>query len=259
MNAAVKPFLELRAVTTGYGDVPVVKNASMTFMKGDITAVIGSNGAGKSTAIKAAGGLLPVWKGAVFIDGVDVTHEAPHKRLARGVAYVPQGRIVLPEMTVRENLDIGAYILGGDRKRIEAAIERLVATFPVIGARMRQLAGTMSGGEQQMLAIARALMTSPTAIILDEPSLGLSPKFVNIVFEKLTELAQGGLTIIMVEQKASRALTIADSGYVMHTGQVVYSGDAKGLLDNPNVQRLFLGEVPEEIEARLAAEETESA
>ena len=259
MNDAAKPFLELRAVTTGYGDVPVVKNASMSFMKGDITAVIGSNGAGKSTAIKAAGGLLPVWKGAVFIDDVDVTHEAPHKRLARGVAYVPQGRIVLPEMTVRENLDIGAYILGGDRKRIEAAIERLVATFPVIGARMRQLAGTMSGGEQQMLAIARALMTNPTAIILDEPSLGLSPKFVNIVFEKLTELAAGGLTIIMVEQKASRALAIADSGYVMHTGQVVYSGGAKGLLDNPNVQRLFLGEVPEEIEARLAAEEAASA
>jgi branched-chain amino acid transport system ATP-binding protein len=235
-----------------------VKNASMTFAKGDITAVIGSNGAGKSTAIKAAGGLLPVWKGNVFIDGADVTHEAPHKRLARGVAYVPQGRIVLPEMTVRENLDIGAYILGGDRKRIEAAIERLVATFPVIGERMRQLAGTLSGGEQQMLAIARALMTGPAALILDEPSLGLSPKFVNIVFEKLTELAQGGLTIIMVEQKASRALAIADSGYVMHTGQVVYAGEAKSLLDNPNVQRLFLGEVPEEIEARLAAEETEN-
>ena len=259
MSAAAKPFLELRSVTTGYGDVPVVRNASMSFVKGDITAIIGSNGAGKSTAIKAAGGLLPIWKGAVFIDGTDVTHEAAHKRLARGVAYVPQGRIVLPEMTVRENLDIGAYILGGDRKRIEDAIERMVATFPVIGARMGQLAGTMSGGEQQMLAIARALMTSPTAIILDEPSLGLSPKFVNTVFEKLTELARGGLTVIMVEQKASRALAIADSGYVMHTGQVVYAGDAKSLLDNPDVQRLFLGEVPEEIEARLAAEDAEIA
>ncbi len=258
MNAAAKPFLELRAVTTGYGDVPVVRNASMAFARGGITAVIGSNGAGKSTAIKAAGGLLRIWMGNVFIDGADVTHEAPHKRLARGVAYVPQGRIVLPEMTVRENLDIGAYILGGDRQRIDAAMERMVSTFPVIGARMRQLAGTMSGGEQQMLAIARALMTSPAAIILDEPSLGLSPKFVNTVFEKLAELAKGGLTVIMVEQKASRALAIADSGYVMHTGQVVYSGDAKILLANPNVQRLFLGEVPEEIEARLAAEEADA-
>ena len=139
--------------------------------------------------------------------------------------------------------------------RIAAAMERMVATFPVIGERMNQLAGTMSGGEQQMLAIARALMTSPTAIILDEPSLGLSPKFVNTVFEKLIELAKGGLTVIMVEQKASRALAVADSGYVMHTGQVVYSGAAKSLLDNPNVQRLFLGEVPEEIEKLLAAED----
>jgi branched-chain amino acid transport system ATP-binding protein len=255
VKAGPKVFLELRSVTTGYGDVPVVRNASMTFARGAITAVIGSNGAGKSTAIKAAAGLLRVWKGSVVLDGTDVTTEPPHKRLARGVAYVPQGRIVLPEMTVRENLDIGAYILGGDRARIQAAIERMVATFPVIGERMHQLAGTMSGGEQQMLAIARALMANPTAIILDEPSLGLSPKFVNTVFEKLTELAAGGLTIIMVEQKASRALAIADSGYVMHTGQVVYSGEARSLLDNPNVQRLFLGEVPEEIDRLLAAED----
>ena len=246
-------FLELQGVTTGYGDVPVVRNASMTFARGAITAVIGSNGAGKSTALKAAAGLLRVWQGRVVIDGADVTHEAPHKRLARGVAYVPQGRIVLPEMTVRENLDIGAYILRGDKRAIDAAIERLVAIFPVIGARMGQLAGTLSGGEQQMLAIARALMTSPVAVILDEPSLGLAPKFVDTVFAKLTELASGGLTVVMVEQKASRALAIADSGYVMHTGQVVYSGEAKGLLDNPNVQRLFLGEVPEEIDRLLAA------
>ena len=255
MNAPSTAFLELQSVTTGYGDVPVVRNASMTFERGHITAVIGSNGAGKSTAIKAAAGLLRIWKGRVVIDGADVTHEAPHKRLGRGVAYVPQGRIVLPEMTVRENLDVGAYILGGDRVRIAAAMERMVATFPVIGERMNQLAGTMSGGEQQMLAIARALMTGPTAIILDEPSLGLSPKFVNTVFEKLVELARGGLTVIMVEQKASRALTVADSGYVMHTGQVVYSGAAKSLLGNPNVQRLFLGEVPEEIEKLLVAED----
>ena len=259
MSAAAKPFLELRSVTTGYGDVPAVRNASMAFARGDITAVIGSNGAGKSTAMKAAGGLLPIWKGAVFIEGDEVTREAAHKRLARGVAYVPQGRIVLPEMTVRENLDVGAYILGGDRARIEAAIERVVATFPVIGERMKQLAGTMSGGEQQMLAIARALMTSPTAIILDEPSLGLAPKFVNTVFEKLTQLAASGLTVIMVEQKASRALAVADSGYVMHTGQVVYSGAAKSLLENPNVQRLFLGEVPEEIDRLLAAEDAAHA
>ncbi|ANN79943.1 ABC transporter ATP-binding protein [Bordetella flabilis] len=253
MIAGTDIFLDMQAVTTGYGDVPVVRNASMAFARGGITAVIGSNGAGKSTAIKAAAGLLPVWKGRVLINGADVTAEAPHKRLGRGVAFVPQGRIVLPEMTVRENLDIGAYILGNDRARIDRALERVVATFPIIGERMRQLAGTMSGGEQQMLAIGRALMTDPTAVILDEPSLGLSPKFVNTVFDKLTELAAAGLTVIMVEQKASRALQIADSGYVMHTGQVVYSGPGRELLDNPNVQRLFLGEVPEEIDRLIAA------
>ena len=245
------PYLELRSVTTGYGDVAVVRRANMQFPAGGITAIIGSNGAGKSTAIKAAAGLLQVWEGQVLIDGVDVTHEAPHKRLASGVAFVPQGRIVLPEMTVRENLDIGSYILGDDRREIRQSIDRVVGVFPLLGQRMKQLAGTMSGGEQQMLAIARALMTNPVALILDEPSLGLSPKLVNLVFEKLAELARAGLSVIMVEQKASRALGIADHGYVMHTGQVVYSGSASSLLENPNVQQLFLGEVPEEVERLL--------
>ena len=244
--------MELKSVTTGYGDVAVVRNVDMSFSPKVITAVIGSNGAGKSTVINALAGLLPIWSGKVFINGEDVTIEEPHKRLSRGVAFVPQGRIVLPEMTVRENLDIGAYILGNKIQTIQAAIDRVVDMFPIIGQRMKQLAGTMSGGEQQMLAIARALMTQPSTIILDEPSLGLSPKFVTSVFEKLTELAQGGLTVIMVEQKASRALSIADFGYVMHTGKVAYKGEAHVLAENQNVQRLFLGDVPEEINQLLA-------
>jgi branched-chain amino acid transport system ATP-binding protein len=247
------PVLELRSVTTGYGDVPVVRNASMAFERGLITAVIGSNGAGKSTAIKAAAGLLRAWSGTVMLAGEDVTREAPHRRLRRGLAYVPQGRIVLPEMSVRENLELGAHILGGDRRRIEEAIGRLVAMFPVLGERMRQLAGTMSGGEQQMLAIARALVTSPSAIVLDEPSLGLSPKFVEIVFEKLVALREQGLTIVMVEQKASRALAVADRGYVMHTGRVAFEGKAAELLEDDNVRRIFLGEVPEGL--NLASED----
>jgi branched-chain amino acid transport system ATP-binding protein len=152
---------------------------------------------------------------------------------------------VLPEMSVRENLELGAHILGGDRRRIEEAIGRLVAMFPILGERMRQLAGTMSGGEQQMLAIARALVTSPSAMVLDEPSLGLSPKFVEIVFEKLVALREQGLTIVMVEQKASRALAVADRGYVMHTGRVAFEGKAAELLEDDNVRRIFLGEVPE--------------
>ena len=259
MRTTGSAYLELKDVTTGYGDVAVVRRATLRFERGGITAIIGSNGAGKSTVIKAAAGLLKVWSGTVAIEGVEVTSEAPHKRLSRGLAYVPQGRIVLPEMTVRENLDIGAYILGGKRSRIAEAMDRVVATFPVLGDRMQQMAGTMSGGEQQMLAIGRALMTSPTAIILDEPSLGLSPKFVDIVFEKLILLAEQGLTVIMVEQKASRALTIAQFGYVMHTGQVAYTGQAQTLLANENVQRLFLGEVPEELRHTLLDQEPENA
>jgi ABC-type branched-subunit amino acid transport system ATPase component len=247
MNTSNRVPLELTEVTTGYGDIAVVKNASMHFPERLITAIIGSNGAGKSTAIKAAAGLLPAWTGQVMAYGADITKEPAYKRVSRGIAYVPQGRIVVPEMTVRDNLEIGAHILKGDRSRIHAAIERVTRIFPILGQRMKQLAGTMSGGEQQMLAIGRALMTSPRTLILDEPSLGLSPKFVDIVFEKLQALRAEGLTIIMVEQKASRALTISDRGYVMHLGQVAYSGSAAELLNNDNVRRLFLGQVPEDV------------
>jgi branched-chain amino acid transport system ATP-binding protein len=169
---------------------------------------------------------------------------------------VPQGRVVVPEMTVRDNLEIGAHILRGDRARIDAATARVTQLFPVLQQRVSQLAGTMSGGEQQMLAIGRALMTSPRVIILDEPSLGLSPKFVEIVFEKLRALRDEGMTVVMVEQKASRALGVADRGYVMHLGKVVYSGAAGELAENDNVKRLFLGQVPEEVQ--LLAEEADA-
>jgi branched-chain amino acid transport system ATP-binding protein len=247
MDSGKPSPLEVRALTTGYGDVAVVRNAGMQFPAGLITTIIGSNGAGKSTVIKAAAGLLPAWEGSVWADGVDITRERAWRRVYRGIAYVPQGRVVVPEMTVRDNLEIGAHILKGDRGRIEAALQRVMQLFPVLRERLHQLAGTMSGGEQQMLAIARALMAGPRTIILDEPSLGLSPKFVEIVFEKLRALRDEGLTVVMVEQKASRALAVSDRGYVMHLGQVVYSGAAAELADNENVKRLFLGQVPEDV------------
>jgi ABC-type branched-subunit amino acid transport system ATPase component len=247
MSSAAFP-LEVRELTTGYGDVAVVRNATMRFPAGLITTIIGSNGAGKSTVIKAAAGLLRAWKGSVHAGGVDVTREPAWARVHRGIGFVPQGRVVVPEMTVRDNLEIGAHILKGDRAKIDAALARVMQLFPVLSQRLKQLAGTMSGGEQQMLAIARALMASPSTIILDEPSLGLSPKFVDIVFERLKALRDEGLTVVMVEQKASRALAVADQGYVMHLGQVVYSGAAPELAANENVKRLFLGQVPEEIQ-----------
>jgi ABC-type branched-subunit amino acid transport system ATPase component len=239
--------LELRNLTTGYGDIAVVRGASMVFRERLITTVIGSNGAGKSTVVKAAAGLLPAWQGSVHAAGEDLTRERAYKRVSRGIAYVPQGRIVVPEMSVRDNLEIGAHILGRDRVAIEAAFGRVLVLFPALVSRMKQLAGTMSGGEQQMLAIARALMTAPRVLMLDEPSLGLSPKFVDVVFEKLCALRDEGMTVVMVEQKASRALAIADHGYVMHLGRVAYEGVAADLLGNNDIKRLFLGEVPESL------------
>ena len=241
--------LELREVTSGYGDVAVIRGVSMDFPKGLITTVVGSNGAGKSTAIKAAAGLLRAWQGSIFVQGTEITREPADRRVYRGIAYVPQGRIVVPEMSVRDNLMIGAHILGRNRIAIETATERVLQLFPALKPRMKQQADTMSGGEQQMLAIGRALMTSPEIIMLDEPSLGLSPKLVDVVFEKLLSLRDAGMTVVMVEQKASHALGISDRGYVMHLGQVACQGGAKELLGNDDVKRLFLGEIPESMKS----------
>jgi branched-chain amino acid transport system ATP-binding protein len=241
------PLLELQGLSTGYGDMKIVDNVDMRFARGRMSAIIGSNGAGKSTVIKAAAGLLPAWRGRILVAGQDITHEPAFRRLGRGIAYVPQGRIVLPEMSVRENLELGGYLLGSDRKGLADSIERLCGLFPILKERMRQLAGNMSGGEQQMLAIARALVTSPTTVILDEPSLGLSPKYVDIVFEKLGELAASGLTIIIVEQKASKVLGVVDDGYVMHSGRIAFQGAAADLLADERVKRVFLGEAPDDL------------
>jgi branched-chain amino acid transport system ATP-binding protein len=243
------PPLELREVTSGYGDVAVIRGVSMSFPKGVITTIVGSNGAGKSTAIKVASGLLRAWKGNILVRGTDITREAADRRVRRGIAYVPQGRIVVPEMTVRDNIMIGAHILGNNRAAIDAAMERVLQLFPALKPRLKQQADTMSGGEQQMLAIGRALMTSPEIIMLDEPSLGLSPKFVDIVFDKLLALRGEGMTVVMVEQKASHALGISDRGYVMHLGQVACEGSGADLLANNDVKRLFLGEIPESMKA----------
>jgi ABC-type branched-subunit amino acid transport system ATPase component len=193
--------------------------------------------------------LLRAWHGSIFVQGTDITREPADRRVYRGIAYAPQGRIVVPEMSVRDNLMIGAHILGRNRIAIETATERVLQLFPALKPRMKQQADTMSGGEQQMLAIGRALMTSPEIIMLDEPSLGLSPKLVDVVFEKLLSLRDAGMTVVMVEQKASHALGISDRGYVMHLGQVACQGGAKELLGNDDVKRLFLGEIPESMKS----------
>jgi len=234
------PLLTADGLTAGYGTIDILHGLSLEVHAGEIVSIIGPNGAGKSTAFKTVVGFLRPREGTVTFNGEDVTGLRPDLVLRRGLAYVPQGRIVFPQMTVLENLEMGAYI-ERDRGRVAAALERVYALFPILGERRRQKAGTMSGGEQQMVAIARALMTSPRLILLDEPSLGLSPKFVTLIFDKLLEMKRGGFTLMVVEQNATRALAIADRGYVLELGKNRLEGPGQRLLVDPEVKRLYLG------------------
>jgi ABC-type branched-subunit amino acid transport system ATPase component len=202
--------------------------------------VIGPNGAGKSTTFKAVMGLVTRLGGEIAFDGRTLVGQRPDRILALGLAYVPQGRIVFSQMTVRENLEMGAY-LERDRAKLAAAMDYVFTLFPRLAERRRQLAGSMSGGEQQMLAMGRGLMMRPKMMLLDEPSLGLSPRLVDEVFEKIAEMARGGLTVMLVEQNAARALEIADRGYVLELGRNRFEGTGRDLLENLEVRRLYLG------------------
>jgi ABC-type branched-subunit amino acid transport system ATPase component len=234
------PLLSVEQITAGYGKVDILHGVSLGIRAGEIVSVIGPNGAGKSTAFKTIVGFLAPRGGRVVFDGAAIGGLRPDQVLRRGLAYVPQGRIVFPQMTVLENLEMGAYI-ERDARRMAGALERAFALFPILGERRRQKAGTMSGGEQQMVAIARALMTSPRLILLDEPSLGLSPKFVTLIFDKLVEMKRSGFTLMLVEQNAARALAIADRGYVLELGRNRFEGTGRALLEDPEVKRLYLG------------------
>ena len=237
---AEAPLLVADGLTAGYGRMDILHNVSLNVRPGELVAVIGPNGAGKSTAFKTMVGFLTPRSGRVVFNGAPITGLRPDLVLRRGLAYVPQGRIVFPQMTVLENLEMGAYI-ERDAQRVAAALARVFALFPILGERQRQKAGTMSGGEQQMVAIGRALMTSPRLILLDEPSLGLSPKFVTLIFDKLVEMKHAGFTLMVVEQNAARALAIADRGYVLELGRNRFEGPGRTLLDDPEVKRLYLG------------------
>jgi ABC-type branched-subunit amino acid transport system ATPase component len=234
------PLLVAEGLTAGYGRMDILHDVSLSVRPGELVSVIGPNGAGKSTAFKTIVGFLTPRTGRVVFDGAPITGLRPDLVLRRGLAYVPQGRIVFPQMTVLENLEMGAYI-ERDAARIAAALERVFALFPVLAERRRQKAGTMSGGEQQMVAIGRALMTAPRLIMLDEPSLGLSPKFVTLIFDKLLEMKHAGFTLMIVEQNAARALAVADRGYVLELGRNRFEGAGRTLLDDPEVKRLYLG------------------
>jgi ABC-type branched-subunit amino acid transport system ATPase component len=224
----------------GYGRIDILHGVSLSVGVGEIVSVIGPNGAGKSTAFKTIVGFLRLRSGHVVFNGEEITGLRPDLVLRRGLAYVPQGRLVFSEMTVLENLEMGAYIVG-DPERVTKALERVYELFPILSERRRQKAGTLSGGEQQMLAIGRALMTTPRLILLDEPSLGLSPKFVTLIFDKLVEMKRTGYTLMLVEQNAARALAIADRAYALELGRNRFEGPGTALLADPEVKRLYLG------------------
>ena len=233
-------LLRAESLTAGYGRLDILHDVSIDVGAGEIVALIGPNGAGKSTVLKTVVAFLRPRAGRVSFDGHDITGLRPDLVLRRGLAYVPQGRIVFPQMTVLENLEMGAYTVR-EPARIAAALQRVYALFPILAERRRQKAGTMSGGEQQMVAIGRALMTEPRLIALDEPSLGLSPKFVTLIFEKLVEMKRAGYTLLIVEQNAARALAVADRGYVLELGRNRFEGEGARLLADPEVKRLYLG------------------
>jgi ABC-type branched-subunit amino acid transport system ATPase component len=236
----IATILRVEAIVAGYGKMPILNEVTMVVAHGELVSVIGPNGAGKSTVFKTIVGFLRPTEGRVIFDGQEINGLRPDQVLRRGLAYVPQGRIVFPQMTVLENLEMGAYIQRSARA-IREALDRVYSIFPILAERRQQKAGTMSGGEQQMLAIARALMTRPKLVLLDEPSLGLAPKFVSLIFDKLVELKRAGFTLMVVEQNAARALAVADRAYALELGKNRFEGTGPGLLANPEVKRLYLG------------------
>ena len=235
----LEPLLSVRDLRVAYGGIQAVKGVSFDVMPGELVCLIGSNGAGKTTTMKAVTRLLP-YTGEVLYQGQPLSHLGPWDLVGQGLAMVPEGRGVFARMTVLENLQMGAY-QRDDTADIATDIERMYGLFPRLKERRSQLAGTLSGGEQQMLAMGRALMGRPRMLLLDEPSMGLSPLMVDRIFEVIQQVAAEGVTLLLVEQNASRALKLAQRGYVMESGQITLSGPASELLDDPKVQAAYLG------------------
>ena len=233
-------LLEVSEIHVHYGGIEALKGVSLSVEQGEVVTLIGSNGAGKSTTLRAITGLTTASSGSVVIDGEDVTRVPAHEIVDRGIALSPEGRHCFPRMTVRENLDLGAY-----RRRKDASVaedlERVFGLFPRLQEREKQKAGTMSGGEQQMLAMGRALMAKPKVLLLDEPSMGIAPILVQRIYETITEINRGGMTILLVEQNANYALDVSKRGYVLETGRVVLEGESGKLRTDPEVQRAYLG------------------
>ena len=233
-------MLEIKDLNVFYGAIHALKGISLTVEEGELVSLIGANGAGKTTTLHTISGLLPAASGSVTLDGKDLQKVAPNKIIGMGLAHVPEGRHVFARMTVEENLRMGAYIIR-DQKKISENLENVYSHFPRLKERSRQLAGTLSGGEQQMLATGRALMTNPRIVLMDEPSMGLSPLLVKEIFSIIQELHESGITILLVEQNAKMALAVADRAYVLETGCISMSGKASALAEDDRVRKAYLG------------------
>jgi len=232
--------LEVRGIASGYGAAQALWDVSLKLAKGEIVTIIGPNGAGKSTLVNVLAGLLPAWEGEVVLDGTDITSLASHRVCAAGIAVVPEGRQVFPRMTVLDNLEIGGYHRQARAHRDESYAQ-VCEIFPILAERSDQLAGSLSGGEQQMLAIGRALMARPQVLLLDEPSLGLAPVIVESIFEVLGRINKSGTSVLVVEQNVVEALELASRGYVLEQGRIVKEASSSALLDDPAVQAAYLG------------------
>jgi branched-chain amino acid transport system ATP-binding protein len=233
-------LLRLEGVQAGYGDLIAVRDVSLEVRRGEIVALVGSNGAGKTTTLRAICGLVPLRGGRVELDGVSIAGRPPSAVVAGGIAHVPEGRQLFPTMTVLENLELGARTPESRGRRAES-LERVIALFPRLGERRGQIAGTLSGGEQQMTAIGRALMACPRLLLLDEPSLGLAPVMVRSIFDNLRAINQDGVTILLVEQNVLRALRLSHRAYVLENGAIVLAGPSPDLLADDSIKRAYLG------------------
>jgi len=238
---AAAALLELEKLEVAYGGIQAVKGIDLVVRQGELVCLIGANGAGKTTTLKGITGLQPVKAGRIVYDGNDVTGKPAFQLVRKGLSMVPEGRGVFGALTIEENLAMGAYSRR-DRKQIRQDVERVFGLFPRLKERARQTAGTLSGGEQQMLAMARAIMSRPKLLLLDEPSMGLAPLMVQKVFETVLAISGEGVTILLIEQNAKLALEVSNRGYVMESGTITLSGDARQLLSNPKVREAYLGE-----------------
>jgi branched-chain amino acid transport system ATP-binding protein len=233
-------MLELRDVTVSYGMIDAVKGITLSVKRGEIVALIGANGAGKSTTLMSVSGIARLRAGTIDYEGVRISGRPAHEIVRRGISQAPEGRRIFPRLTVRENLEMGGF--SRDRKELDEDIERAFTMFPVLAGRAGQLGGTLSGGEQQMLAIARALMSRPNLLLLDEPSLGLAPIIVSRIFAIIREINERGTTVLLVEQNAKAALRLAHRAYVLETGKIVMQGQASQLEQDPGIKKAYLGE-----------------